>query len=304
VALAYLLPLVFAATANVRAGEEGGLPVTGAKPPISGQPAARSDRVALADTGDPTRGAQKIVASAEGGSSASEETAAIGRALKMIADCRARYQAVDDYVCTFYKRERIDGNLTPLHVMAMKVRTRPQSIYFKFQRPARGREAIYIAGKNDGKVLAHDVGFNKFFAGTLALEPTGSRAMEENRHPITEAGIGPLIDTLARRWATELSVKDSRMAFHEEMRVGTRPCVMIESVHPHRHKEFLFHKVRVYIDKELGLPIRFEAYDWPKLPHSEPELTEEYTYGEVKLNVGLKEIDFDTSNKEYAFGHF
>ena len=138
----------------------------------------------------------------------------------------------------------------------------------------------------------------------MALEPNSSRAMEENRHPITEAGIGPLIDTLASRWAVELNPKHSRITFRDDMLVGNRTCLLIESVHPHRNPQFLFHKVRVFIDDELGLPIRFEAYDWPKLPHAEPELAEEYTYNEIRLNTGLQEVDFDVSNKEYAFGRF
>ncbi len=231
-----------------------------------------------------------------------DEMSPTERAIRIIADCQARYNEVNDYTCTFYKRERIDGRLTPLHIMSMKVRSKPQSIYFKFQQPAQGREAIYIAGRNGGKVLAHDVGFNKLLAGTLALEPTSSRAMEDCRHPITEAGIGPLLDTLSKRWAAELSAAHSQMAFDDHTMVGPVRCTMIESIHPVRRPEFLHHKVRVYIDQDLGLPIRFEAYDWPRSPGSEPELVEEYSYAHLKLNVGLQAIDFDVSNADYAFG--
>ncbi len=120
----------------------------------------------------------------------------ISRALRAIEDCQTRYDSVHDYVCTFSKRERIDGRLTTLHVMSMKVRTRPSSIYLKFRQPSPGREAIYIAGRNEGKVLAHDVGLKRLLAGTLTLEPTCEMAMEDCRHPITHAGIGPLLDTI------------------------------------------------------------------------------------------------------------
>jgi Protein of unknown function (DUF1571) len=228
----------------------------------------------------------------------------IERAIRAIADSQARYDRVEDYVCTFYKRERIAGRLTPLHIMSMKVRTKPQSIYFKFQQPAHGREAIYIAGRHGSKILAHDVGFNKLLAGTLALEPTSARAMEDCRHPITEAGIGPLLDTLAKRWAVELDPEETKITFRDDILVGQRRCTMIESAHPHRRPEFLHHMVRVYIDQELGLPIRFEAFDWAKRPGSEPLLTEEYSYSHLKVNVGLQDIDFDVSNSAYAFGRF
>jgi len=81
----------------------------------------------------------------------------IAKALRTIKDCQSRYAEVRDYTCTFYKRELVKGQMTPLFVMAMKARVNPRSIYFKFHEPNRGREAIYVEGRNSGKVLAHDV---------------------------------------------------------------------------------------------------------------------------------------------------
>ena len=71
----------------------------------------------------------------------------IARAKQAISECRSRYLRLRDYTCTFTKRERLDGRLTPRHVMEMKSRTEPVSIYFKFQAPNRGREAIYVEGQ-------------------------------------------------------------------------------------------------------------------------------------------------------------
>ncbi len=79
---------------------------------------------------------------------------------------------------------------------------------------------------------------------------------------------------------------------------------MIETTHPREDPDFLFYQVRVYIDQELGLPIRFEAYDWPDGPDAEPVLVEEYSYTDLKVNVGLSDHDFDVSNAGYAFGRF
>jgi Protein of unknown function (DUF1571) len=230
--------------------------------------------------------------------------APIARAITAIKECQARYQTVRDYTCTFSKRERINGRLTPLHVLTMKVRTQPRSIYLRFRQPAAGREAIYIAGQNDGKLLAHDVGLNKLLAGTLRLEPTGSRAMEDNRHPITEAGIGPLLDTLETRWSAELGPSESVVVIRDDEKVENRRCTMIETTHPCRQSEFLFYRVRLFIDEQLGLPIHFEAYDWPRSPREPADLMEEYTYKDIKLNVGLSDRDFDVSNADYAFGRF
>ncbi len=226
------------------------------------------------------------------------------RAKQALAECKARYAAVRDYTCTFRKRERIDGRLMPAHVMDMKARAAPPGIYVKFRTPNKGREAIYVAGRNGGKVVAHDVGIGKFLAGTMNLDPRGSMAMEDCRHPITEAGIGALIETVAGHWNVELTPEESRVDFRPDSRVGGQNCTMIETVHPSRQPNFLFHKVRVYIAQEHGLPIRYEAFDWPARPGVAPELVEEYSYLDLRLNVGLGDRDFDPDNRSYSFGRF
>ena len=66
----------------------------------------------------------------------------------------------------------------------------------------------------------------------------------------------------------------------------------------------MFHKVLLFIDREHGLPIRFEAYDWPRSPGAAPDLIEEYTYNDLKTNVGLTDRDFDPNNASYSFGRF
>lgn len=228
----------------------------------------------------------------------------ITQAKRTIAESRRRYAAIRDYTCVFFKRERIGGRMTQQYVMQMKARTRPQSIYFKFVKPHAGREAIYVAGRNGGNAVVHDVGLGKLLAGTLELDPRGERAMEDNRHPITEAGLGHLIETVHERWNAELKPGESRVTIAPNTRVGDRLCTMIESVHPQRGPQYMFHKVKLYFDQENGLPIRFEAYDWPRRPGAAAELLEEYTYHNLRLNHGLSQHDFDPSNPQYSFGRF
>ena len=221
-----------------------------------------------------------------------------------IAACKTKYASVKDYTCLFLKRERIRGVLTTQHEMYMKTRSQPLSIYMKFRRPNKGREAIYVTGKNNGKIKAHDVGLGKVLAGTMDLDPKGSMAMEDNLHPINEAGIGSLIDTVAFHWNNELTPGETEIRFRDDIRIGHSLCGMIESTHPLKHPSYQFYRVRLYIDREHGLPIRFEAYDWPKVKGGEGELVKDYTYLDLKVNVGLTELDFDTRNKAYSFGRF
>jgi outer membrane lipoprotein-sorting protein len=128
--------------------------------------------------------------------------------------------------------------------------------------------------------------------------------VDENRHPIADAGLGNLIATLLDRWQAELTPGESEVAIHDHARVADRACTLIETVHPRPSGDFAFHKVKVFVDREHGLPIRFEAYDWPKSAGAEPELVEEYTYSDLKTDVGLTDLDFDAANPRYAFGRF
>jgi len=59
--------------------------------------------------------------------------------------------------------------------------------------------------------------------------------------------------------------------------------------------------IAVAISKELNLPIRYEAYDWPHEKRDEPPLVEEYTYLKLKLNNGFSDRDFDVRNPNYNF---
>ncbi|HWE35260.1 MAG TPA: DUF1571 domain-containing protein [Isosphaeraceae bacterium] len=228
----------------------------------------------------------------------------IRRARRAIADCRERFQAVKDYTCTFLKRERVDGKPTPLFIMAMKVRSEPRSLYLRLQQPRGGREAIFVAGRDRDRALVHDVGLGRLLAGTLRLDPKGPMAMEDCRHPITEAGLGHLIETVSERWNAELRPGESRLEFDPACTVAGRPCLRIDSTHTEHRPGDMFQRVRLFIDDELGLPIRFEAYDWPAAPGAGPELVEEYTYKDLRLNVGLTDLDFDTRNPAYKFGRF
>jgi hypothetical protein len=288
---------------------QGGAPSNPPQTPTASHDGADAPKAKVASAPNDSKAAQRALDASSATRSVPSSTShleadPIARARYHIAECKAKYLTVQDYTCTFFKRERIDGKLYTPHIMTMKARTKPASLYFKFIQPNAGREAIYVHGHHNNKIIAHDVGIGRVVTGTMHLDPKGDMAMEENRHPVSEAGLGNMIDLVKERWDTELHPGESVILFHPQAKVGDRACLMIESIHPKRSPDFLFYKVKLYIDKELNLPIRFEAYEWPKHPGAEPELIEEYTYMNLKLNVGLKDRDFDPKNSQYSYGRF
>jgi hypothetical protein len=58
---------------------------------------------------------------------------------------------------------------------------------------------------------------------------------------------------------------------------------------------------RVHFVKSTKLPIHIENWGFPEKAKAQPVLLEEYTYTNLKPNVGLTDADFDRRNKQYSF---
>lgn len=217
---------------------------------------------------------------------------------------------VYDYTAVLAKRERINGVVGKPSYMSVKVRCprvlpdgnqSPFSLYMKFLKPkdTAGREVIWVDGRNDGKLSAHQtIGPIK---RRFDLDPTGFLAMRGQRYPIYEAGLENLIVKLIAKAERDRAAGPCEVNYREGAEINKRSCSMIELIHHDRREPYEFHKAQVFIDDELGLPVRFAAYDWPTSPGAKPQLIEEYTYYKVKVNVGLTDADFDPTNEAYGF---
>lgn len=232
-------------------------------------------------------------------------------AIRLAYDGLANMQRqIHDYTATLVKRERIDGVLgeeESMHVKVRNARNRPGvgqvpfSIYVRFLQPRsfEGREVIWVEGSNENKLIAHDTGFIR---GSIrvSLDPEGGLAMRGNRYPIYEAGIENLVVKLIEKAERDRDAGHCHVGFYNSQVQG-RDCTMIEVRHDERRNPYDFHLAKVYIDRELGVPIRYVAYSWPTRPGGEPVLEEEYTYVNIRLNVGLTDRDFDPDNPTYDF---
>jgi hypothetical protein len=58
---------------------------------------------------------------------------------------------------------------------------------------------------------------------------------------------------------------------------------------------------QVFMDDEWKIPVRYAAYGWPNKAGGEMDVIEEYTYQNIKINVGLTDKDFDVANSDYNF---
>ena len=214
---------------------------------------------------------------------------------QLLADVRVSFARVKDYTGTLVKQERVNGTMQPEQFIALRVRQQPFSVHLKWQGPKQfvGQEAAYIAGKNNGQMRAKGSGLISA-VGFVSLEPTDPRALKQSRHAITDSGIGNLIEKIARgHEVARRAAPGQTKATLREYQFQQRPCVGLECMNLVNNGQFYSYRTVVYFDKEMKLPVRFEAYDWPAPNGSATgELLECYSYIDLKFNVGLTDAAF------------
>ncbi len=218
---------------------------------------------------------------------------------------------VQDYTCVLVKRERINGELTGPEMIFAKVRHErtspdqrktPFSVYMKFLEPrhVEGREILFAMENDDSKLLVRNGGVRLAFL-TLSLLPQSRLAMNGNRYPITEFGIKRLTERMIELGTKELAHQECEVTIENDIQVDQYRCTCIEIKHPLKREWFQYHIARIFIDDAMGVPVRFESYDWPTIDDGKPVLQEEYTYRDLKLNVGLSDEDFEPDYPDYRF---
>jgi hypothetical protein len=220
---------------------------------------------------------------------------------------------VNDYTATIVKRERIKGVLGQYEYMAAKIRnrkekdgqiTQPLSVYLYFLKPdnIKGREVIWVEGKNNNKMRAHEGGLLGRTLPSVWLDPHGALAMRGQLHPITEIGIENLVTKLIEKGQHDRQYGECEVEFKPGAKINGMACTLLEVRHPVQRDYFEFYKAQIFIDDKTKVPLRYAAYHWPTDPSDKMgPVIEEYTYLDLKLNVGLADADFDPDNPNYGY---
>src|SRR5579871_485780 len=109
---------------------------------------------------------------------------------EMLEKGRAKLEGVSDYTATFIKQERVDGSdLQEVQTIHMKLRHAPFSVYMKWLVGPVGQEVLYVDGLHDNRMLVKKGGRMGKLLPSVKLDPHGSLAMGESRHPVTDAGL-------------------------------------------------------------------------------------------------------------------
>jgi hypothetical protein len=187
---------------------------------------------------------------------------------------------VRDYTASYEKRERAIDHGTP------------QAIRLSFRKPLDVRldwvddkgkvdqTAVYRQGMNEGKLIARRSGILGSLVGTVRLDPHDKRALEDSTHPITEVGLGQIIEGVSRdlrdgRAVVQPAVDDAvegRPAWRFQLEAAaTVPLVGLEGAR----------RAIIWVDVALKLPVKLEILD------GSGALIERHQFRNLRVNIGL-----------------
>ncbi len=213
---------------------------------------------------------------------------------RVIQRARAAYANIGDYTCSFSKKESVKGEFSvEERNIFLKYKKGPNIYMMWTEGDMRGTEAIYpdIANASD-KVVVHGGGLLP--AVTLRLDPSGDMAMNRSRHPITEVGIGYLIDQIDRNYRLSKTTKEGSVTCQGTELVEGRRATHLKARFP-ENSSFYGPDIDVYFDEASSLPVLMQLRD------ASGEIVEEYAYKDIRINVGLARTDFDPGNPQYRY---
>jgi hypothetical protein len=233
---------------------------------------------------------------------------ALRRKIELLESGYVHLNSCKDYQATFRKEEVVKGELLEEQVMAIKCREKPFSVYLHWLAGDVGREVIFVDGRNDGKMIAHDGGW-KARIPAFTLSTDCMLAMRDARYPVTSAGISGLIEIMLSVHRDDLircNVASCQCEPHQ--RFQDRPCEMFTTIYKSRSESPVYRKSITFIDEQWNVPIHSRHFEWPssKVKLTEDELDgatliESYSFTDIEFGCNLTDHDFDPKHPEYHF---
>jgi hypothetical protein len=208
------------------------------------------------------------------------------------------------FECQLIKRERIDGELQGERIIDLHVidenrgRNDRLALRMDFSTPddIAGRRILFVEGQHENKMLVRKGGARFKFL-TLRLSPDGYKAHAESLVPIAQISfpriVAGMVASLQKQMELDPRGDNTTVQWDEDASMDGRACRLVRICHPQRDEALGFYVVAVYLDCQLGLPTRVEAYDWPAESNDPPPLIAEYTFSNLQIGSPVDSIWYD-----------
>jgi hypothetical protein len=204
---------------------------------------------------------------------APKDPSRLDEARDVVANSRAKLNAMASYQVKMNRQERVADVLQPPEDVLLSIRREPKAVRLEWPTgPHKGREVLYAA--NDPSGLLH---VNTSVAGVpvppLHVAPDSPMVMRSSRHPITEAGFDTILANLEKGLSSH--VDKSKIAYQG---IETPPSLGREC-HKLLRETPTGEVWLVFIDTKTSLPTLVEATD------QKGQLLERYFFREVAADL-------------------
>ena len=211
-----------------------------------------------------------------------------------LAEARKAYSALRDYSCHVVRQERIDGTAQVEQTAEVRARVRPYAVAVRVIKPVEmfGEETTYRADKSKSTVRHIGPG-REATRGYQTLALGDPKLTRRTLHPAHEVGVLALVERIEKMLDDEARAGNTPGVTASEYTFASRPAARYELFCDRPHPLRYAPKVAVYFDAQSKLPVRFEAYQSPKLGETSGELVEVQSYVGFQFNQGLGDQVFD-----------
>jgi outer membrane lipoprotein-sorting protein len=210
---------------------------------------------------------------------------------QIIGELEKNYKKVNDYSCSFYKKEYIEGEYILRNNIYLKYK-KPNFYFLRWtEGKKQGMEAIYAGEKYNNKIKVHLPGIMGLI--NLSLDPWGKTAMKGCRHSILESDFGYMISMLRKNCEKAQKSSKFKIEFLGNHNIDGIKSHFYKFTFPDE-KNYYGKIIKLYVYENIGLPIKFIVYD-------DKRLIEEYKFLNLKINNGFTTKDFDVDNPDYEF---
>jgi hypothetical protein len=201
---------------------------------------------------------------------------------QVLREFRERYrQDVSHYSARLLRRQNKSETPTGLGKwekirFSLREQGGPWGVYMYWEKgPIDGLEALYVQGQYEDKIWVKHPMLRLF--PPLSFDVDDPAVTKDNRHPITMAGIGRLMDSLLQQCDLAEQYGDAAGAFQYlgPGEVSGRPTVKIVREVPHR-PDYYCHKAVIELDAEWGYPVKITTVNWDGI------ILEQIIYEDVK----------------------
>jgi hypothetical protein len=209
-----------------------------------------------------------------------------------------RIAKMDSYIYRMRRREVVNGQKMPEEVLRVELRREPFSVRLKWLgQEGKGREAVYVKGRYGDKMQLSLAAGDAFFLSPAGMRwsiaPDDSMARAKSRYPITETGLGSLIDRFGQI-VKSIEQGDTRVGAMKYLGPVKREEfeAQVDAVHqvvPAKSDPNLPSGGQRwwYFDRTSGLPVLIVTKD------ASDQVVEYYCHDHIQWPVQLDDADFN-----------